>query len=303
MTQTVNGMSFSEEDGFVHADFDGDFDCISSAPGGGCLRKVSRISFGDYEDCDLAIPCPRPGSVRSCLLEFGGTSVFAAAYSDMKSGMGRAAEASAAGEGMTHVLVVLGCNTPDSGMLRATVTATEAVTSVAQDLLLRSDDGLHQASGSVCQTITVVRNSGSPLMLHGTGKHSKLGELVGRAVRAAVTDSVRANSLSCHDAADAMTLLGRYGYDSEEMFKLTDCMDLNAFAVSLDHVSMGKGTAAAVSAALFIADEMEWGLIPEEDGRTVIAGILKEVFGYDGGAGEPVESIARALACRASHRI
>ena len=303
MTQIFNGVEYSEESGFVHVDFGEGFDCVSSAPGGGYLKDVSRISFGDYEDCDLAIPCPRPDAVRTSSGEFGATRVFAVAYSDLNSGLGRAAGESSRGKGMTHVLVVLDCNTPEYGMLRATVTANEAVTAVVQDLLLRSDGGADAASGSVCQSITVVRNRNSDLLLHGTGKHTKLGQLIGETVKAAVADSASANGVSSESVSDAMAMLSMYGYGHEDLFNMTGCRDLNAFSVSLDRVSMESHVAASVSAVMFIADEVRWGLIPEEDGMSVISGMLREVFGYEKDVSDPVEDTARALAVLAARRI
>ena len=301
--RVLEGVEYVEEPGFVHIDFDGDFDCVSSAPGGGILRGISRISFGDYEDCDLALPCARSDSVRTASGEFGRTRVFAAAFSDLRDGLARAGEDCARGGGMTHVLLVLDCGTPDYGMLRATVTANEAVTTVVQDLLLRSDDGVHAASGSVCQSITVVRRNDSPLVLNGTGKHSKLGQLIGTAVRRAVLDSASANGVFAGIDADAMVMLGRYGYDSEALFRMSGCRDLNAFSVSLDRMSMEPKVAAAVSAALFVSDEMDWGLVPEDDGRCVIEGLLSEMFGYGDKVGDPVRAVADALAAAAADRI
>ena len=303
MTQIFNGVEFTEEHGYIHIDFSAGFDCVSSAPGGGYLRDISRISFGDYEDCDLSIPCPRPETVRTGSGEFGRTRVFAVAYSDLNSGLGRAAEVSEPGDGMTHVLVIMDCDTPEYGMLRATVTANEAVTAVVQDLLLRSDGGSEPASGSVCQSVTVVRNRNSDVFLHGAGKHGKLGQLIGETVMTAVRESASANGKSCESASDAMEMLGMYGYSHEDLFNMTGCRDLNAFSVSLDRISMEPHVAASVSAVLFVADEIRWKLIPEEDGLSVISGMMKEVFGYDDEVGNPAEDIARALAAMAAGRI
>jgi len=76
-------------------------------------------------------------------------------------------------------------------MTRAIITATEAKTAALQDLDIRSTQNplAWQATGTGTDEIIVVSGRGPEANL--TGGHSKLGELIARAVYAGVLDAVR----------------------------------------------------------------------------------------------------------------
>ncbi|MEX1299905.1 MAG: adenosylcobinamide amidohydrolase [Desulfotignum sp.] len=77
-------------------------------------------------------------------------------------------------------------------MTRAMITATEGKTAALLDLDIRSSyaQGRYRATGTGTDNILVAEGTG-PAVLNNAGGHTKLGELIGRAVHRAVTEAVR----------------------------------------------------------------------------------------------------------------
>ena len=66
------------------------------------------------------------------------------------------------------------------------VTCTEAKTAAIQELLAGSNYSTGLATGSGTDQTIIVANSDSELYFEGAGKHSKMGELIGKTVTKAV---------------------------------------------------------------------------------------------------------------------
>jgi adenosylcobinamide amidohydrolase len=75
-------------------------------------------------------------------------------------------------------------------MTRAIISATEAKTAALMDLDIRSSysSSLHQATGTGTDNIIVVRGTG--IEIDNTGGHSKLGELIAKAVYQGVREAI-----------------------------------------------------------------------------------------------------------------
>lgn len=108
----------------------------------------------------------------------------------------------------------------DSGTLaRTIITATEAKTAVLQELMVRSHNSSGLATGSGTDGIISICNPGSPLKLTNAGKNSKLGELIGKTVKAAVGDALFRQSGLCPDKQrDALRIMERYGIDEDRLW-------------------------------------------------------------------------------------
>lgn len=77
-------------------------------------------------------------------------------------------------------------------MTRAMITATEGKTAALLDLDIRSSygQGRYRATGTGTDNILVVEGRG-PAVLDNAGGHTRLGELIGKAVHRAVTEAVK----------------------------------------------------------------------------------------------------------------
>ena len=96
--------------------------------------------------------------------------------------------------GTINIMLVLDCDLAPGTIARALVTCTEAKTAAIQELLEGSKYSQGLATGSGTDQTMIVCNAESELYLDGAGKHSKLGELIGKAVIAAVKKALAKQS-------------------------------------------------------------------------------------------------------------
>ena len=106
---------------------------------------------------------------------------------------GNAMRASAdAGEyvesGTINLLVLTNRNLSPAAMVGAVITATEAKTAALQDLDIRSSYSALAATGTGTDNVLIVSGTGPQATM--MGGHTRLGELLGRAVHQAVTEAV-----------------------------------------------------------------------------------------------------------------
>lgn len=88
--------------------------------------------------------------------------------------------------GTINIMLILDADMPPGTLARALVTCTEAKTAAIQELMEGSKYSTGLATGSGTDTTIIAANSESSLYFEGAGKHSKLGELIGRVVKTAV---------------------------------------------------------------------------------------------------------------------
>jgi len=122
---------------------------------------------------------------------FEGLKVCCFATAGVKSNAMRAGvdKAGSQSVGTINLILLASAALTDGAMARAVITATEAKTSILQDLDIRSSYSPQlQATGTGTDNLIIVPGSG-PLLTY-TGGHSKIGELLGVAVRRAVAGAL-----------------------------------------------------------------------------------------------------------------
>jgi iron complex transport system substrate-binding protein len=94
--------------------------------------------------------------------------------------------------GTINLIVMTSHRLTPRAMTRAMITATEGKTAALLDLDIRSsyEQGRYRATGTGTDNILVVEGKG-PAVLDNAGGHTKLGELIGKAVHRAVTEAVK----------------------------------------------------------------------------------------------------------------
>lgn len=92
--------------------------------------------------------------------------------------------------GTINIIVLPNMKLSPRAMTRAIISATEAKTAALQDLDIRSSytPKMHQATGTGTDNIIVVEGKGTPI--DNAGGHTKMGELIARAVYEAVQEAV-----------------------------------------------------------------------------------------------------------------
>lgn len=93
--------------------------------------------------------------------------------------------------GTIHIYLLIDAKLPEDAMVRAVMTATEAKTAAIQELLIRSRYSFGLATGSGTDKIFVTSNPDASQTLTDAGKHSKLGEMIGKTVYRATKKSLQ----------------------------------------------------------------------------------------------------------------
>jgi len=265
-TKILGKYPLIQNDKGVKIELGGNHTVLFTDPGNGEYKGVSSIGFGDC-GCEVKISDnPRNLKVSYSEMSFGVTSGAAVAIADMNAGIRRAGCESDGKGGEVSLILLLGPDFSVSSMARAGITAIEAITAAVQDLGLRDSSG-RCGSGIDDLRMAVVSDNGSELHLRGTGKHSKMGEIIGKTVYNAVIESARKNGTD-YPADDLIVYtLKAKGYSKES--ERIDSMD----------IVHDRKVIAAFSSLTLLDDEIRWGLIPQKEGIAVGRKIIRSMLG------------------------
>lgn len=241
------------------------------------VAPISSIGIGTG-DCNLNLPGAH-GLVPSVSeLEYGPTRCATVAVADLRGGVARAGCDNTDGRSSASVIVLIDADMPVSSMARAMVTATEAITAAIQDLGLRDSMG-HCGTGTASFSMAVVTDPDSELHLRNAGKHSKLGELIGRTVYDAVMESAIGNGLRRDTADDTLAVLANKK-ELGEMVASAAEIDGNDLSMMRDLMS-DPVVSAGISAVIHLDDEIRWGLVPKAEGAKIEERMIASVFGSE----------------------
>ena len=208
----------------------------------------------------------------------GRTSVSAVVTAGVEGNGGRAGDPASYDQserfqeknGTIVIILLIKADLPAHSMARAIITATEAKTCALQQLMAPSVYSTGIATGSGTDQIAVVCDSKSKIKLTDAGKHSLLGELIGKCVTEAVLKALdNWAGLNPVSQRDAMKRLARYKVGDSEYLNCVEneVSDKDGFITSLKRISTDGKIVAAVSSAIHIQDEIGWGILTEEDGK------------------------------------
>ena len=196
--------------------------------------------------------------------------------------------------GTINIILVLDTDLAPGTLARALVTCTEAKTAALQELMAGSRYSTGLATGSGTDQTIVVANADSPLYLDGAGKHSKLGELIGRVVIAAVKEALlRQSGLSPERQHDLLRRLARFGVTSDTIWEAY--RKIAGEKAAIKPVFLAELEALAGSESLVpygilyihLLDEYLWHLLSEQETRAAAEPILKLLA--DAAGAEPPE--------------
>ena len=253
----------------------------------GIVQHLRRITIGKGEDrfAEGSLYVHLEGDVSKISiseLSYNSTFVTAIAFADLSAGLERSGCDPQSGSGEIVLVVLMDSDMPDHTMARAAITATEGITASVQDLGLAFNG--NPASGSVSQKIIAVRSRECGLYLRGAGKHTKLGELIGRSTIEAVKSSAASNGTTIDARRSIIQMLGDYGYDQDRLFKMADMLDYARFLDKVLAKDADSRAVATVSAVIHIHNEVQWGLLDEGTGLEAAMGLMRV------GLHEPVRS-------------
>jgi len=170
--------------------------------------------------------------------------------------------------GTINIILLSNMKLSPRAMTRAIISATEAKTAAMVDLDVRSTPSprRYQATGTGTDNILVVQGTGIPI--ERTGGHTKMGELIARAVYQGVLEAVSKQNALVPDRNIFQRLSDRhitlYELVSEAQ---CDCMVKKGEAtVALEEILMSPRYAGFVEAALALSNDYQRGLISDLGG-------------------------------------
>lgn len=182
--------------------------------------------------------------------------------------------------GTINIMLFLDSDMPAGTLVRALVTCTEAKTAAIQELMEGSHYSNGLATGSGTDQTIVVADTESPLYLEGAGKHSKMGELIGRVVKKAVKEALAKQSgLTPEHQHHVLRRLKRFGITADTLWQ--EYLKNNGhpllkplFLEKVD--ALGRDDAMVTWTVLMIhsLDEYLWHLLSEEEMRKSTEKIL-----------------------------
>jgi Uncharacterized conserved protein len=183
-------------------------------------------------------------------------------------------------QGTINMILVIGGDLPEYAMARAIITASEAKAAALQQLMAPSRYSHGIATGSGTDMVAVVCDGTSSLTLTDAGQHSKLGELIGKAVIECTHKALELQSdLTALSQRDMLVRLERFDISEADYWKVASGLNganrKAAFLKVLREMSKNPVLVGATGTVLHIVDEISWGLIPETAGRKVAVSLMK----------------------------
>lgn len=169
--------------------------------------------------------------------------------------------------GTINIIVLTNMKLSRRAMTRAIIAATEAKTAALEDMDIRSayTPLLNQATGTGTDNVLVVQGEGGGIK--NAGGHSKMGELIGKAVY----DGVKGAVLKQNKITSNRHVFQRLKERKISLYSLAtgmscDCIhkkgiEKNEFANIVEYLVLEKKYAAFLEAALALSDAYERGLI------------------------------------------
>ena len=186
--------------------------------------------------------------------------------------------------GTINIMLVIDADLPPGILARALVTCTEAKTAALQELMAPSRYSTGLATGSGTDQTIVVANSESPRFFEGAGKHSKLGELIGLAVMAAVKEALKKQSgLTPAQQHDLLRRLRRFGVTEETLWQRykeevgDDALIKAQFIAALEKMIAVPALFPLGVLFIHLYDEHLWGLLEKGETWEAAEKLLKEM--------------------------
>lgn len=172
--------------------------------------------------------------------------------------------------GTINIMLVLDCDLAPGTLARALVTCTEAKTAAIQELLEGSKYSQGLATGSGTDQTMIVCNAESELYLDGAGKHSKLGELIGKAVIAAVKKALAKQSgLTPTLQHNAFRRLKRFGVQPggmwEDFHSAQPAVIKPKYLVAAEKLACEEAMLTFTSLYIHLLDQCAWELISPQE--------------------------------------
>jgi len=169
--------------------------------------------------------------------------------------------------GTINTIIIINKEMTQGAVVRTIITAAEAKAAVLGELAVNSRYSCGLATGTGTDQIGIASMLTGNIPLTSAGKHSKLGELIGTAVKKSVKKTLALqNSLTPQSQRSAKIHLERFGLDKKTMKKkICDSLDEEKSKVlenNFENINRDSVTVAATAAIVHLRDKFDWGILP-----------------------------------------
>lgn len=167
--------------------------------------------------------------------------------------------------GTINIILLTNVFLDESTLTEALMTVTEAKTVALNNLKIPSNYSNGYATGTGTDGVAIFSNVDSDNKLTNAGKHSKLGELIGKVVIEAIPKAIRKQVwITNTSQSNVLVRLNRYSLDINEFYDNLDC-DKFEFIKRLRIDAKNHDNLAIASSILNLIDEVDANLIEKHD--------------------------------------
>ena len=182
--------------------------------------------------------------------------------------------------GTINIILLTNVCLEKSTLTEAIMTITEAKTVALNNLRIPSQYSNGFATGTGTDGVAIFSNADSSDILTNAGKHSKLGELIAKAVIESVTRSIGKQVwITSKSQSNALVRLNRYSLDINEFYDNLN-QDKFEFIKQLRTDARDQKNVAITTSVLNLIDEVEANLIKKEDAYSLALEIIEKCDSY-----------------------
>ncbi|AFA47822.1 adenosylcobinamide amidohydrolase [Acetobacterium woodii] len=188
-------------------------------------------------------------------------------------------------EGTINIILYINGNLPPETMTRSLVTCTEAKTAAIQELMIGSQYSRGLATGSGTDGTIIVGNPESQYTYRFAGKHSKLGELIGLAVKSAVKEALYLQTgVNPEQQFSVLRRLQRFGINQEIIwgaYQQKYALNKPEFVCRLEEIDKIPELVLLTSLYAHLMDQLDWDLLAPDQVIQEGVVILKRMLNQD----------------------
>lgn len=182
--------------------------------------------------------------------------------------------------GTINILLYIDANLSKEAMASALVSCTEAKVAAMQELLIASRYSCGIATGTGTDGAIIISNTESKTRLTNAGKHSKLGELIGRTVISSIKEALKLQQgITPQVQHDIIHRMDRFGVTEDALwdcYKETYRNLIRAeFTDIFDRIRTDDTLVTYSSLYAHLLDQLSWGLLSFAECRVAANELLK----------------------------
>ncbi len=246
---------------------------------------TARIGLDPKRTVMFGTAANMENAVVTSTVSKSGIRVSAAVTGGIRGNGGRAGDPASFDEAQRYlqmhgtivIIVAIEAHLTDGCMAQAVCTATQAKSSVIQELMAKSLYSEGVATGSGTDQVCIISDTGSDDIVRDCGVCSDVGLAIADCVRGSLSRALNLQTgMDSQAQCDPFVMLSRFGYGSSDIFdEIRFPCTMDSLIEAEHDLRKNVRVAAAFSAALHISDGIRLGDIPSDSGLTAARRIVE----------------------------